>query len=330
MVGAVIVRGGRVLGEGYHRKAGMPHAEVEALSVAGDVRGATLYVTLEPCSHHGRTPPCTDAIMAAGITRVVCAIRDPNPKVSGIEVLKGAGIEVTVGVLEAEALRLNEAFFTAMELRRPFFVLKSAVSIDGCTVSAGGDSKWITSEQSRRHARSLRARMDAIMVGVGTVLADNPSLRASGGPDPLRVILDSKLRSPLDADVFADGNVLLATTSLADPARLQEFQERGIEVVVCGMDRVDLPALCGELLRRSVLSVLVEGGRTVHGSLRDAGLVDKAMVYIAPIILGGRLAKQMVGGRGAQSVSDGVRMSAPEIERIGDDLLLTYYPATRP
>ncbi len=330
MVGAVIVRDGMIIGEGYHHKAGRSHAEVEALSQVPDARGATLYVTLEPCSHHGKTPPCTDAILAAGISRVVCATRDPNPKVRGIELLREAGIDVTIGVLERDARRLNEAFFMFMAEHRPFFVLKSAVSLDGRTASSGGDSKWITSERSRTHSRTVRGTVDAIMVGVGTILADNPSLRAACGPDPLRVILDSRLRSPPDADVFSDSNVLVATSSQADPSAIRAMRGRGIDVVVCGESRVGLGMLCEALVARSVLSVLVEGGSEVHGSLLAAGLVDKVMVYVAPILLGGTNALPMIGGDGARFVKDGLRLSAPTIERIGDDLLLTYYPATAP
>ena len=328
MVGAVIVRDGVIIGEGYHHKAGLPHAEREALSQASDARGATLYVTLEPCSHYGKTPPCTDAILAAGISRVVCATRDPNPRVRGIELLREAGIDVVVGVLEQDARRLNEAFFTVMTKHRPFFVLKSAVSLDGRTVSSGGDSKWITSERSRLHSRTVRGTVDAIMVGVGTIIADNPSLRAACGPDPLRVILDSRLRSPPDADVFSDTNALVVTSSRADPSAIRAIRGRGIDVAVCGENRVDLGMLCEALVARSVLSVMVEGGSEVHGSMRDAGLVDKVMVYVAPLLLGGTDALPMIGGAGARSVKDGLRLSAPTIERIGDDLLLTYYPVT--
>lgn len=329
-VGAVIVRGGSVIGEGYHRKAGQPHAEREALRAADGAEGATLYVTLEPCSHYGRTPPCTDAIIGAGITRVVCAVEDPNPAVSGIELLRAAGIDVEVGLMAEEARALNEAYFFAMERGRPYFVLKTAMSLDGKTATRGGDSMWITSPASRDHAHRLRGEHDALVVGIGTVLSDNPRLRAVDGPDPLRIILDSSLRLPLDAAVLGDRNVLVVTTARADAAKAEALRARGAEVLVCGDHRVDLPALAAALHEREIRSVLLEGGSAVHGAFMDAGLVDKVMVYIAPLLIGGASAVPAVGGTGVERLADAMRLGAVTVQRLGDDLLVTGTPQTRP
>ncbi|HOP09432.1 MAG TPA: bifunctional diaminohydroxyphosphoribosylaminopyrimidine deaminase/5-amino-6-(5-phosphoribosylamino)uracil reductase RibD, partial [Candidatus Methanofastidiosa archaeon] len=218
MVGAVLVRNGAIIGEGHHVAAGLPHAEINALEGV-DAEGSTLYVTLEPCSHHGRTPPCTDAIIESGIVKVVCAMEDPNPKVRGIELLREAGIEVEVGLLEWEAMRLNEIYIKHMTTGLPFVLLKTAMSLDGKISTFSGDSKWITSKPSRSYSRQLRARYDSILVGVNTVIRDDPSLKAENGKDPLRIVLDSGLRSPPHSKVFDDGNVIVVTSRGSDPSR---------------------------------------------------------------------------------------------------------------
>ena len=248
MVGAVIVRDEKIIAEGWHRKAGTPHAEIHALNMAGDLaKDSTLYVTLEPCSHFGRTPPCANAIVNAGIKKVVIAMTDPNPKVAGrgIEILKNAGIEVEVGILEDQARRLNEVFIKWITTQKPFVTLKTAMSLDGKIAAATGQSQWITSEESRRKVHQLRDINDAIMVGIGTVLADNPSLttRIDGGKNPIRIIVDSQLRTPINANVIVDGQAktIIATTKNAPAEKFDALKKFGVEIIFCGDDRkVDL------------------------------------------------------------------------------------------
>ena len=327
-VGAVVVRDGIIIGEGFHECAGMPHAEVNAMKGI-DANGATLYVTLEPCSHHGRTPPCTDAIIRAGIERVVCAMRDPNPKVDGLRLLKEAGITVEVGVLEAESRRLNEAFIRYIDTKRPFTVLKCGMSLDGKIATKTGESKWITSESSRERSRSMRENFDAILVGINTVMADDPMLRSGGTKDPTRIILDSTLRIPRESNVLSDGNVLVVTTSRAGEARLRALKDDGIEVLVCGETEVDLATLLKVLGERGISSLLVEGGSTVHGSFVRAGLVDKVLFFMAPLLIPGSDALSAVGGAGIKELGDAFRLGAMRVRRFGDDILIEAYPAQR-
>ena len=266
MVGAVVVRSDRIVGQGYHRKAGSAHAEVEALAAAGArAKGGTPYVNLEPCGHWGRTPPCADAIIRAKIKRVVCCTRDPH-KVAhgGVEKLKCAGIAVSVGGLAQEARDLNEAFFTFHEMLRPFVAIKFAASLDGKIATRTGDSKWITNGRARAYARHLRGRYQAILVGINTVLHDDPHLgaRIKSRPDPLRVILDSTLRIPLKSKVLRDANVLIVTTKHADGKKKKILIGRGIEVVGMG-SKINVKALMRELYKREIINVLVYGGREV-------------------------------------------------------------------
>src|SRR3989338_4579458 len=269
MVGAVVVNRGRIVGQGYHRKAGSAHAEVEALAAAGArARGATLYVNLEPCNHWGRTPPCVDAIIAGKIKRVVCCTRDPHKAArGGVEKLKRAGIAVSVGGLEQEARDLNEAFFTFHEMLRPFVAIKFAASLDGKIATRTGDSKWITNRRARAYARALRGCYQAILVGINTVLKDDPHLgvRIKNRPDPLRVILDSTLRIPLKSKVLRDTNVLIFTTKRASTEKKRLLIERGVDVVEVG-SRINVKALMRELYKRGITSVLIEGGGEVLGS----------------------------------------------------------------
>ena len=307
MVGAVVVRRGRAIGEGYHRQVGGPHAEVWALREAGAAaRGATLYVTLEPCSHHGRTPPCTDAIMQAGLARVVAGCVDPNPQVNGrgVRCLRGAGIEVEVGVMEAEARRLNEAYCKHIATGMPFVALKAAMSLDGKIATAAGESKWITGERARAAAHRLRARHDAVMVGVGTVLADDPELtvRKSRGRTPLRVVVDSRARTPPRARLLtADERApVIAVTRQAPRARVRRLERAGAEVWVVGSQRgkVELKGLMRRLGTEGVQSVLVEGGGTLGAGALAAGLVDRVYFFISPRIIGGARALTPVEARG--------------------------------
>ncbi len=336
MVGAVAVRDGTVVGRGFHAQIGGPHAEVGALDEAGDrAAGATLYVTLEPCSHHGRTPPCADLVLSRGISRVVCAMVDPDPLVSGrgIERLQKAGVEVMVGVLEAEARRLNAFYVKHRTTGLPFVILKLAQSLDGRIATAPGDSRWITGEAARSRAHLLRSRVDAVLVGVGTVIADDPMLtvRRVAGRDPARVIVDSALRIPASARVFGPGRTIVATTEGADEGRGRRLQEGGAEVwrLPSAEGRVDLRALMAELGRQGFLSVMIEGGAAVAASALKAGVVDQAQVFIAPRVIGAGLGA--VGDLGIERVADSVRLTEVEVERVGEDLLYiaSVEPATR-
>lgn len=325
MVGAVIVQRGRIIARGYHCAVGGPHAEIEALRVAHhSAKGATLYVTLEPCRHFGRTPPCTDAIINAGIRRVICAVRDPN-KIArgGIGRLRRAGIEVTTGVLKREAVDLNEPFFTAHTMRRPFVALKFAASLDGKLATRTGDSKWITSEPARRYARRLRGTYQAVVVGVETVIADDPHLgaRTKGLPDPIRIVLDSTLRIPLRAKVLRDSNVIIATTNRAPARKKALLERRGIRVLTFS-GRISPKQLLAALRRMDVISVLVEGGGATLGSFIDAGIADSVYAFYAPILIGGANAI-LIGGRGTRNIAEALRFKKSSVRRFGDTVLIT-------
>jgi len=335
MVGAVVVRDGRIAGLGWHVRPGEPHAEVHALRAAGDLaQGATLYVNLEPCAHHGRTPPCTDAIIAAGIRRVVAAIEDPNPQVrgQGFAQLRAAGIEVTVGVRAQEARRLNEVFLKYAATGRPFVLLKAGVSLDGRIATRNGASRWITGPEARAAVHRLRAAYPAIMVGSGTALADDPELTARTEPpaarQPLRVVVDSRARLPVTARMLrAPGRTLVAVTRAAPGARRRALEQAGAEVVTLP-DReghVDLEALLEELGRRGISGVLLEGGSTLNGAMLQLGLVDKVMFFIAPVLIGGREAPGAIGGAGAASLADAPRLVDVAWAAYGADLCVTGY-----
>lgn len=338
LVGAVIVKDGVIIAEGWHRAAGTPHAEVHALTMAGDLaRGATLYVTLEPCAHVGRTGPCAVAVRDAGIRRVVAAMGDPNPKVAGkgFQILRDAGIEVTVGVCEAEARRLNEAFLHWITTGRPFVTMKYAMTLDGKIATRTGASQWISCEASRRYVHALRDRSDAILCGIGTVLADNPSLttRLQGrkGKNPMRVIVDSQARTPLDANVVTDGRALtvIATTEQAPEARVKALAVAGAAVWRCGRGpEVDLTQLMDELGRHEITSLLVEGGGTVNFSLLAAGLVQKVVAFVGTKLVGGQAAKTPVEGAGFERLAEAVELSNLTAETVGTDVVLTGYVKT--
>ncbi len=341
MVGAVLVKDGVVVGSGYHQAAGMPHAEVVALRKAGEkARGAVLYVNLEPCSHHGRTPPCTDALIKAGVREVVAAMTDPNPLVAGtgFQKLQSAGIKVRQGVLEEKARRLNEVFIKYITTGRPFVAVKAAMSLDGKIATRTGESKWITGEKSRQYVHRLRDRVDAIAVGIDTVLSDDPRLttRLEGekGKDPLRVVVDSTARLPLDARVINPGSrskLLLATTAAAPPDKCRALQDKGVEVLVLPSreGRVSLEELMRQLGERKVTSLLVEGGGTLNYSLLEAGLVDKLYLFIAPLIIGGKNSPTPFAGEGAASLNNAWRLERVEIKQFDQDLLVIGYPRKR-
>ena len=330
MVGAVIVKDGRIVGEGFHRRAGMPHAEVEALKKAGKkARGATMYVTLEPCCHWGRTPPCTDTVISARISKVVAAMRDPNPVVAGkgFSALRKAGVKVKVGVLSKEAEKLNEAYIKRMKTGKPFVILKAALSADGKIATKTGDSRWISSEESRRMVHILRSRVDAVVVGAGTVIADNPRLtsRIRGGRNPLRVVVDDKLRSLLNARVFAGGKAIVATTSKANAIKRRALEKKGVRVLVLGKNEVDLRKLSRALGRLGATSILIEGGGTLNASALEQKIADKIMFFIAPKIIGGRDAKTPVEGAGVARVEKAMRIKDITTTRVGDDILIEGY-----
>jgi len=334
MVGAVLVTSsGEIAGEGFHAKAGAPHAEVEALRAAGArARGATLYVTLEPCSHHGRTPPCATAVIDAGVARVVAAVADPNPLVSGrgFAALRAAGIEVVTGAGAAAAERQNRAFLTAMRESRPHVTLKAGMTLDGKIADLHGGSRWITGEAARDRAHRLRSESDAIVVGIGTVLRDDPELTVRLGEpwprEPLRVVLDTEARTPVGARLIRAGRpsaALIAVGAEAPRPRVEALAASGATVLSCRTRdrRVDLGALLAELFAREVRAVLVEGGGEVHGAFLDSGLVDRVAIFTAPVLIGGRGATPVVGGAGRE-LKSAIRLGGFTVTPLGDDLLI--------
>jgi len=333
-VGCVIVRDGVIVGEGWHRKAGTPHAEVHALAQAGaKARGADVYVTLEPCAHFGKTPPCADALVDAGVARVFVGMIDPNPKVSGggIAKLQAAGIPVESGILEEECRRLNEPFIKHMTTGRPFVILKSALTLDGKIATATGDSRWITNDRSRRYVHRLRSGVDAVMVGVRTVLADDPQLtaRLPGGRDPMRVVVDSTLRIPLQARLLhlqSSARTVIATTSL-DEAKIGKLRAAGAEVLhcACSNGHVDLGDLFDRLGQQGIQSVLLEGGRELAGGALHRGLIDKFLLFYAPKIIGGD-GLDPFAGPGAERIDAALRLTRITTRRFGDDILVEGYP----
>lgn len=337
LVGCVVVRDGEILSTGYHRAAGRAHAELEALERIGfSARGATLYVNLEPCCHFGRTPPCTDAILRAGVRRVVAGMIDPNPLVAGkgLERLRQAGVEVEVGLLEPECRALNEAFCHAITTGRPFVTLKSALTLDGRTATRSGHSQWISSEAARARAHRLRAESDAILVGIGTVLADDPRLtvRLPGhrGRQPLRVILDSALRVPESAAVLRleEAPTVIFTGPQAPVARREALARRGIDVVEvpAGVGGLDLGAILAELGRRQVVSLMVEAGPRLAGSLADAGYINRYVLFLAPRILGGSGAPGLVGGIGVDTLPTPPPLEIRAVRRVGPDVMIEASP----
>ncbi len=331
MVGAIIVKDNRVIGRGYHRRFGGNHAEINAIQNAGEsVAGATLYVTLEPCSHYGKTPPCVDAIIHKRMGRVVMGTLDPNPLVNGksVALLKQHGIETRVGVFEEECRSLNEAHFKYMTTGIPLVTVKFAQTLDGRIATASGSSRWISSAESRRLAHKLRAQHDAIIVGLGTVLNDNPELtvRLVKGRNPLRVVLDSMLRIPLDAKVLKDqdkARTLVATTAWDDKAKLAALCGIGIEALITPPEadgKVDLRALLKTLGQRQVSSVLVEGGAETITSFLRLKLADRLVAFIAPKIMG--KGKEAVGELNVADVGQALKLNFTKIYRMGEDLVI--------
>lgn len=337
LVGAVVVKGRKIVGEGYHPYLGGPHAEVVALNEAGErSRNAELYVTLEPCCHYGRTPPCMNKIIESGIKKVYVAMKDPNPKVSGkgIEILKNNGIEVEIGILEKEARKLNEIFIKYITTKLPFVIMKSAMSLDGKIATFLGDSKWITSEESRRLVHKLRQRVSAVLVGVNTVIKDNPRLnvRLSDMKDvknPYRIVVDSFLRIPLTSQIvkYNDGKTIVATTEYADDYKKMELEKKGIKLLITNSEngRVSLKDLMKKLGEMEMDSVLIEGGSEINASAIEQNIVDKVIFFIAPKIIGGRTAKSPIGGRGMPFVDMSYHLKEVTVNRIGPDIMIEGY-----
>lgn len=330
-VGCVIVKEGRIVGEGFHARAGEPHAEVHALQQAGELAsGATAYVTLEPCSHFGRTPPCADALIKAGVKRVVAAMQDPNPKVagSGLENLKSHGIEVESGVLEAEAAKLNQGFIARMTRGRPYVRLKVAASLDGRTALENGVSQWITGEAARLDVQQWRARSCAMLTGIGTLLADDARLTVRAfdiGRQPLRVVVDSHLRTPTHASMLADAGVLIAHAH-ASVSKVQALQAQGAEVVALpnAEGRVSLLNLMQLLGRRGINELLVEAGAEMNGALLRAGLVDELLLYFAPSLLG-NTAHGMFTWPSFQTMQERLDLDIFDMRKVGADIRLQAY-----
>lgn len=334
LVGAVIVNENRIVGVGAHMKAGEPHAEIHAIRMAGDKTvGATIYVTLEPCSHHGRTGPCAEAIVKAGIKTVVIATLDPNPIVSGrgVKILEDAGIEVIVGVEEDASRKMNEVFNKFIVENKPFVTLKSGITLDGKIASYTGHSKWITSEDARLDVHHLRNEHMAILVGVNTVIADNPELttRIPNGRNPLRVVLDSSLRIPLESKLVTDklADTWIFTSANYDEEKKVALETLGITIFHTSdpnhVNPLEVVSILGE---KSVSSLLIEGGGTVNSAFLENNLIDKAVIYIAPKLIGGKNAPSFLGGAGIEKMDEAVELMDTEIVKIGKDFKFVGYP----
>jgi diaminohydroxyphosphoribosylaminopyrimidine deaminase/5-amino-6-(5-phosphoribosylamino)uracil reductase len=339
----VVVKDGQIVGEGFHPSVGKPHAEVFALDAAGEnAQGATLYVTLEPCAHHGRTPPCVEKLLETGVKRVVVAVEDPNPLVAGkgIQRLREAGLDVHVGVGADDACKLNERFFKYIKTKRPFVAIKTGMSLDGKIATASGESQWITNEDSRGYVQILRATYDAIMVGVNTIVQDNPRLtcRLPGGRQPVRVVIDSMARTPTNAQIFQQkgtgllrSNVIVCVSPKAPEDRLRALREVGAEILVCPTagysvdSHIDLDKLMNLLGKREITSVLMEGGGTLNAAALEAAIVDKVYVFVAPKIIGGVGAPTMVEGSGVALLDQAVQLHRMACTPMGGDILIEAY-----
>ncbi|WP_368504593.1 bifunctional diaminohydroxyphosphoribosylaminopyrimidine deaminase/5-amino-6-(5-phosphoribosylamino)uracil reductase RibD [Alkalihalophilus sp. As8PL] len=326
MVGSVVVKNGSIVGMGAHLRAGEGHAEVEALKMAGEqAKGATIYVTLEPCSHFGKTPPCANLIIERELARVVVATVDPNPEVAGrgIKRLRDAGLEVEVGICEQEAIELNRMFFHFIQTKRPFVTMKTATTLDGKTATVTGESKWITEEAAREDVHRDRHVHDAILVGIGTVLADDPALTTRlplGGRNPIRIVLDRHLRLPLTAQMVTDkaAPTWVFTTLESSIEKQKELEQVGITVI--RLQAYSIEAILIELGQRRVMSLYVEGGQEVNGSFLKEGSVNQVITYIAPKMVGGKLAATAVGGEGIEDMSEAVQFDIVDVSRVGRDL----------
>ncbi len=333
-VGAVLVRDHHIIAEGYHQNYGGDHAEIElfnSLPADFDYSDTVLYVTLEPCSHYGKTPPCAAKIIALGIPRVIVACTDPNPLVAGrgIQMLKDAGVKVSVGLLQEESQKLNESFFKFISTRKPFVLLKSAMSLDGKICTNIGESKWISSEASRREVHILRSRMSAVMVGVNTVIADDPALnsRIENGRDPIKIIADSTLRTPLDSKALQNNNKTIIATLELNQAKHIPYTDKGVEIITTESKdgKIDLQDLMGKLAAANIDSILLEGGAELAYSALDAGIIDKVQLYYAPILIGGSDSKSFISGEGVQKLSDAFELENCTVRATDRDFVIEAY-----
>ncbi|WP_177173720.1 bifunctional diaminohydroxyphosphoribosylaminopyrimidine deaminase/5-amino-6-(5-phosphoribosylamino)uracil reductase RibD [Carnobacterium iners] len=335
LVGAVIVKNGKVIGQGYHEEFGQAHAEVNAIASASEcVSGATLYVTLEPCSHVGKTPPCSDLVVDKKIRRVVIGMGDPNPLVAGkgIERLRNKGILVSIGVLEKEIAQLNEAFIKYIVTKEPFVVMKSAMSLDGKIATVTGESQWISDAAARKRVHNLRHELSGIMVGIDTIIKDDPQLtaRIPNGKNPIRIVVDSQLRIPLASVVLSQqdkAKTIVATTNRASSEKIATLTKMGIEVIVTSQrdNRVDLRELMKKLGAKGIDSILLEGGATLNFSALKEGIVDKVHVYLSPKIIGGKDAKTIVEGEGISSLENAFQLKRLNPVMVGEDILIEGY-----
>lgn len=330
LVGCVIVKNKRIIGEGFHKKFGADHAEVVALKIAGPkAKGALLYVNLEPCMHFGKTPPCVDKIIKSGVKEVIVGMRDPNPinNGKGIKILKAAKIKVREGVCKEKAEELNAPFVKFIKKGMPFVTLKMAQSLDGKIATKTGDSKWISSDASRRFVHKLRQQADAVTVGIGTVIKDNPLLtnRLASG-QPLKIIIDSKLDTPLNSRIFSKqspAKTIIVTTNLASKDKIKKFLRKNIEILPVNSKngRINLRALFKTLANRGIINIIIEGGGELSASALEYGIVDKILFFTTPKIIGGRCAKTAVEGEGASKVSKALNIKNMEVKKIGSDFL---------
>lgn len=331
MVGCVIVKNGEIIGQGWHEKYGQPHAERNALNFCRESpEGAVMYVTLEPCCHYGKQPPCTEAILSSGIKKVFVGSSDPNPLVAGkgIQILREHGVEVTEHILKEECDRLNEVFFHYIRTRRPFVVMKYAMTMDGKIAAYTGASKWITGEPARNHVHRQRHRYRAIMAGVGTILSDDPILtcRIDNGRNPIRIVCDTNLRTPITAQVVRTAKQIPTIIAVchADREKTSAFEEAGCQIIHLGEEggHVDLRQLMEELGQREIDSVLLEGGGTLNWSALQSGIVQKVQAYLAPKLFGGQTAKTPVGGTGVPAPADAFSLKNSTVTRLGEDFLI--------
>ncbi len=333
MVGAVIVKEGEIISEGYHKKAGLPHAEAEAImNSTKSLKGSTLYVTLEPCCHKNkRTPPCTDAIISAGIKRVVIAMRDPNPEVAGkgIELLRNNGIEVLEGILVDEAKKLNEFYIKYITTKIPFVIIKIAMTLDGKIATPEGESKWITSEESRKVVHKLRSQVDAILTAYGTVIKDNPQLtsRIKRGRNPIRIVIDPELKIPFNYHIYNPPPKTIAVVKddflTAEKERI--LSNRGVEFITYNSNKVELNWLMNEFGKRGIISLMIEGGSSLNAYAIQQNIGDKIMVFIAPKIIGGKNSYPCVGGNFYRRLNEAIELEGLSIKKLGKDILIEGY-----
>jgi len=329
MVGCIIVKRGRIVGKGFHKKAGCEHAEVLAIESAGKkTANSTMYVTLEPCSHWGKTPPCTEKIVEAGVREVIIGMKDPNPLVEGFRELKFRGLKTKIGILEDEAKKLNEAYIKYMKTKKPFVILKVAMSLDGKIATSKGDSKYITSKEARTYVHEIRSSVDAVMVGLNTVLRDNPELtvRHVEGKDPLKIVVDSQLKIPKNCNLMKEpSKLIIATTNKASKKDIVKLEQKGIRIIITKSQKgmVDLNDLMKQLGKHEIMSIMMEGGSQLNSSAIKDGVVDKVIIFTAPKIIGNGVGA--IGNLGVTKINKAIPLKGHSFRKIGKDLLIEGY-----